>query len=209
MVIYLILNKVNGKSYVGATSRRVQIRWLEHHTYPNVLMREDVKKFGWSSFEFRVLARVPFCEAAFNEKFFQKKYNCLKPNGYNSICGWYCIQLPLPPLKKVKLTKEEIDIVERAEKAKENLWTDEEPDPLIQQKDDILKKYGLQMTSQISFCENESFVPEELKRGLTWAPTAKPENDPFLQKEERYQQRQKDKEKERRKKSMRYSRRRY
>lgn len=95
--IYIIINKVNNKCYVGATSRDVSIRWLEHHKKPNKLMSFDVDKLGWGSFDFTILEEgVSFKSVSEREIFYQEKYNCFAPKGYNQTRGWFSLSLPSP-----------------------------------------------------------------------------------------------------------------
>jgi len=62
--IYGIMNKLNGKWYVGQTTRPYQIRWLEHkerlqnrehHSYK---LQDAFNEFGMDAFEWHVLEEV-------------------------------------------------------------------------------------------------------------------------------------------------------
>lgn len=62
-VIYFILNKINGKYYVGQTVRKVQERWINHlscartRTGDNHFYRA-IHKYGRNNFEIRTLLTV-------------------------------------------------------------------------------------------------------------------------------------------------------
>ena len=95
--IYLIKNKVSNKCYVGATSREVSLRWAEHRDKPNKILSKDISLFGLDSLEFFILEEgVPFKKVSDREKFYQEKYNCFAPNGYNITRGWFSLSLPSP-----------------------------------------------------------------------------------------------------------------
>lgn len=60
MIVYLITNRVNGKGYVGITTRTLEERMHEHrvasHDATNgMLIAIAIKKYGWDAFEVSVI----------------------------------------------------------------------------------------------------------------------------------------------------------
>ena len=49
-VVYLILNKVNGKPYVGQTTRPLERRFLEHATCKKTIIGKAIQKYGRENF---------------------------------------------------------------------------------------------------------------------------------------------------------------
>lgn len=50
--IYKITNNINGKSYIGQTSQKVEDRWNEHKrgkTSKNSPLKRAIKKYGWDN----------------------------------------------------------------------------------------------------------------------------------------------------------------
>lgn len=89
MFVYLIRNTLNGKSYVGKTTRTVQSRWRQHKTEMRIgryttKLYEAMREFGVDAFEVSVLGE---CDSqrrlAQMERAFIRRFNCVE-NGYNS-----------------------------------------------------------------------------------------------------------------------------
>jgi len=83
--IYLIINKINGKTYVGMTSRTVKQRVEGGHftKNANILLQRALDKYGKDNFEYGTL-EVCGCEedAVEAEKFWIATFNSIS-NGYN------------------------------------------------------------------------------------------------------------------------------
>jgi len=87
MIIYFIVNKQNGKVYVGQTTRTTNRRWTEHKTYlrknehQNPHLQSAWNKYGESSFAFEEVKKVDtiedlnLFEAYYIELLFPKIYN--------------------------------------------------------------------------------------------------------------------------------------
>ena len=88
--LYKIVNKIDGKVYVGSTYRDVELRFREH-CYPSNQkpLGRDIQKHGVDNFEFTVLERVSFTESQIREKFWIDTLNSLVPNGYNVWYGYF------------------------------------------------------------------------------------------------------------------------
>lgn len=54
--VYAHVNKVNGKRYVGITSRNVNDRWRNGNGYKNQVFGYAITKYGWDSFDHIILA---------------------------------------------------------------------------------------------------------------------------------------------------------
>ena len=82
-VIYKITNKLNGKPYVGQTTRTLEERFLEHSkadSYPG----RAIRKHGKENFSIEILVECQTQkELDEQERFFIEKFNCKHPNGYN------------------------------------------------------------------------------------------------------------------------------
>lgn len=89
--IYMIVNKINNKKYIGLTSKSIQRRWNEHlreaskntHRY----LYHAINKYGSENFEIIELEKnVPEEELNDREQFYINKYMTYE-NGYNLTLG--------------------------------------------------------------------------------------------------------------------------
>lgn len=96
--IYVITNTINGKQYVGYTSRKVNDRWIEHvddskHEYNTMYdspLQADIRKYGKNCFIHQVLATTEDKELAMQlEDEATTILNTHVPNGYNRIVGYH------------------------------------------------------------------------------------------------------------------------
>lgn len=109
--IYLITNKLNGKQYVGQTTRTVEQRIKEHIQEAqnscrrrNLHLYNAIRKYGVENFSFEVLeTNLNESELDEYEIKYIKKYNTLK-NGYNNTIGGGGIK----GYKHTQLTKDKI-----------------------------------------------------------------------------------------------------
>jgi group I intron endonuclease len=85
--LYTITNQVNGKQYIGISSR-VARRWIEHKSgHGSKLVYQAIKKYGLDALKFDI-----FCEACEEdikklEVAMIEKYDTLAPGGYNLTKG--------------------------------------------------------------------------------------------------------------------------
>jgi group I intron endonuclease len=94
MIIYLVINKVNGKMYVGQTRKKL-IRRKDHHIWKSVYDRKvpfhcAIRKYGKENFEWLVLEECGDLETLnFREQCYIAELGTLAPYGYNLASGGY------------------------------------------------------------------------------------------------------------------------
>lgn len=92
--IYRILNKINGKSYIGLTTKKIELRFKQHLKLikPNTknknrrLIHKAMFKYGVDNFEFIKIVEnddLTLEELKVLEMKYIKEYNTLYPKGYN------------------------------------------------------------------------------------------------------------------------------
>lgn len=86
-IVYVHVNKINKKVYVGITSQTTEERWGKngkgYQSSPHFW--SAIQKYGWKNFEHIILeTHLTKDEASEKEKFYIKKYNSINPDyGYN------------------------------------------------------------------------------------------------------------------------------
>lgn len=89
MVVYLVTNKINGKQYVGQTTKKLNLRWNEHTSNQSQsVLHKAIRKYGKDAF----LVETLHCcdtkeEMDFVEIFYISFLNTKAPNGYNLTDG--------------------------------------------------------------------------------------------------------------------------
>lgn len=92
--IYLITNKLNGKSYVGQ-SIDIKTRWSSHKSrsqsftehHDNMIIHAAMQKYGIENFSFEVLEECSPQQLDEREKYWIAKLNTITPDGYNILPG--------------------------------------------------------------------------------------------------------------------------
>ena len=86
--IYLITNKVNGKQYVGQTSRDVDTRFQEHcfDTRGHSKLHNAIQKYGWQNFKVETIEEVPLDDLDEREKYWISELDT-RDKGYNISFG--------------------------------------------------------------------------------------------------------------------------
>lgn len=92
--IYKIVNKINGKVYVGQSVDIVE-RWKQHgykafnqnELAYNSAIHAAFRKYGIENFELVVLEECAVSELDERERYWIQELDCLSPNGYNVLVG--------------------------------------------------------------------------------------------------------------------------
>lgn len=87
-IIYIIINLINGKQYVGQTTRDINVRISEHKRKKNYVLGKSIKKYGIENFKW-ISFSCPEEDLDWTEIFLIKELNTLVPNGYNLEMGGY------------------------------------------------------------------------------------------------------------------------
>ena len=88
--VYVHINKINGKSYYGITSRKVEYRWVNGKGYQKQpYFWNEINKYGWDNFTHEVLFNnLTKDEAEWLEKMYIALYDTTdRENGYNISFG--------------------------------------------------------------------------------------------------------------------------
>ena len=87
-VIYYILNRINGKAYIGKTVRELWRRIKQHRTRPESCIGDAIKKYGFENFSVFVLEECATPEELNErEKYWIKTLHTKTPYGYNLTDG--------------------------------------------------------------------------------------------------------------------------
>ena len=93
MIIYLVENTVNGKLYVGQTTRTLSERWASHLSYaksrPSMLLHFAIRKYGAGSFTIEEIDSANSREEldALEQYYIRRFSTCSRDRGYNITPG--------------------------------------------------------------------------------------------------------------------------
>ena len=88
MLVYKYVNNVNGKVYIGQTTRTLEERHREHKRHNETAFDKALSKYGCDAFTGEVLCECETIEELNEaEKHYIKLYNSLIPYGYNMCEG--------------------------------------------------------------------------------------------------------------------------
>ena len=90
MIIYKITNMVNGKQYIGQTTRSLQQRWREHCSTRSgcTYLHNAIEKYGKENFRVEQIdVALDQEELNYKEQQYIKCYNTIVPYGYNLDSG--------------------------------------------------------------------------------------------------------------------------
>jgi group I intron endonuclease len=108
MIIYVIKNKLDGKMYIGQTTKTAEERFRLHcNAATNCrYLKAAIKAHGKENFEVKVLAR---CESVdemnHREAYYIKLFNSLAPSGYNLMTGGHHKNSRLSKVSRKKLSE--------------------------------------------------------------------------------------------------------
>lgn len=136
MFIYRIINKKNGKIYVGQTIRSIEERWGGHCSSAlkdsNNLFHNAINKHGKDSFEIEELAKASTQDELDKlEDFYIKSNNTLHPHGYNLKTGGSNGAV-YSDISKEKMSKSKlgssvpVDVREKMSKTHKKKWDDDD-----------------------------------------------------------------------------------
>ena len=85
--VYVITNRIDGKPYVGQTTRTLEQRFAEH-AKADSLLGKAIRKYGAENFSIEILAACKTqAELDDKERLYIEKLNCKHPHGYNCTEG--------------------------------------------------------------------------------------------------------------------------
>lgn len=96
MLVYKATNKINGKCYIGYTSKTLEYRKKQHLYKSRIendksyfyLFKLAIRKHSFDSFEWEVLCNCNSIEECCEKEiFYIKEFNTISPNGYNLTDG--------------------------------------------------------------------------------------------------------------------------
>lgn len=87
--VYVHINKINNKYYIGITSKTPEKRWQNGYGYKGQVFYKAIEKYGWDNFEHEIIAsNLTKAEAENFEKILiQKLDSFVGHNGYNVSIG--------------------------------------------------------------------------------------------------------------------------
>lgn len=88
MIIYKMTNKVNGKVYIGQTTRRLDERTKEHIRHNKMIVDKAIQKYGIENFTVEQIDLAEnINELNQKEMYWIERYDCITPKGYNQCYG--------------------------------------------------------------------------------------------------------------------------
>lgn len=113
MIIYKITNLINGKVYIGQTTRSLKKRWYEHcnefKTRKNCLaIHSAIKTYGKDNFLVEEIDHATDkIDLSKKEQYWIAYYNSISPNGYNLTSGGEHTTFTPEALKRMSLKQKE------------------------------------------------------------------------------------------------------
>jgi group I intron endonuclease len=109
-IVYMVTNKVNGKSYIGQTIKNLSIRKRNHITEAkrsNFYFHQALIKYSKDNFKWEILEYCDSKEELDEMEFhYIKQYNTFRPGGYNLTYGGDgCVGLIVSKESRQKMSK--------------------------------------------------------------------------------------------------------
>lgn len=103
MIVYKIVNKINGRIYVGITTQKLESRMNNHFSLKHKgapLLKKAIAKYGKDNFEYSVVEMTKTMEElGQREVFWIKELRSLCPKGYNMLAGGLTNTMAIESLK--------------------------------------------------------------------------------------------------------------
>jgi group I intron endonuclease len=192
MIVYRIINKINGKEYIGQTIKTLKRRWTEHCCAGSILYKA-IKKYGKENFTQSIIHTCDNIEDLnLAEEYFIEYYNTMSPNGYNLHTGGNNHMVSDETRKKMsEAGKGKTWTEERKKKHSESISGEKHPNfgkTATNETRDKISKAGTGRkhaeTSKIKIGESKKGVPrsEEVRRNISVSSTGKTVSEEVKQK---------------------------
>ena len=110
-VVYKITNRLNGKIYVGQTTRPVEERFRGHKS-GSLFIDREIQKYGVENFSLEVIEECETQEQLREQEiFWMVELNSIYPNGYNINDGMDNVSTPTHMLKNYSTPKDPISFI--------------------------------------------------------------------------------------------------
>lgn len=168
--VYKHTNKINGKSYIGITSRKPEQRWGKNGiNYGSAnkthgCFYDAILKYGWDNFTHDILVEgLSYDEACSAERDYIKMYNAKVPDGYNLTDGGEGTTGYIPS-KEWRKRRSELTSKGNNPKAKKVLYDDMVFDTVI----DCAEFLGVTSDHIYRWVRGRSVIPKEYaEKGLS------------------------------------------
>lgn len=92
MIVYKLTNKINGKAYIGQTTKALKKRYSGnwHHCASNDALKNDLQEFGQNNFSLEEIASADNKTLLYQLEIHHiRLHNTVSPYGYNQSYGGY------------------------------------------------------------------------------------------------------------------------
>ena len=172
-IVYMHINKINNKKYIGITKQKCQDRWRHdgtgYKTQPKFY--NAIQKYGWNNFEHVILfSDLSAYEAGEKEKILIKQFDSCN-NGYNTSLGGNTTNHSQETIEKIRKamigkthsleTKQKIKLQKEASQLRVQCL---ETKIIYDSLHEASKKTGIDISSIIKSCKGQTYRAG----GYTW-----------------------------------------
>tara|TARA_R100001086_G_scaffold249209_1_gene188232 strand:- start:1490 stop:2167 length:678 start_codon:yes stop_codon:yes gene_type:complete len=129
--IYKITNKINGKAYIGLTTRNPSKRFKEHCdgrlTKGRSLIKDAINKYGKNNFEFKIILKTNVNDMKMEEAYMIREFDTLAPNGYNCVVFDKTPEITISTRELMSKSKQGIEPWNKGLKGKQKAWNKGKP----------------------------------------------------------------------------------
>ena len=193
-LVYIHINKINKKVYVGQTSNSAQERWKNGYGYKGQYFFEAIEEFGWDNFEHIIIAEnLTMAEAQTLEAELIAKYRANEEAfGYNKTSGGFGSRgrnWTVEEREKMSLTQKECwqdpERRAQAQKTQKEIWnTPEGKEKRSKQATELWKSDAYRAThtgtnharSKPVRCKETGQIFDNARQAAAWALKANPQN---------------------------------